>query len=160
MHDEMQDPANPSDEEMRAALEEQIRQLRVDDVILQTVGTLVNLAARRLGLAAEQGEDVSGEVDLAQARTAIDAVRALTPFVASDQAEALRGAMSQLQIAYAREAGGAPPSDAEGAPVGEAPEGTGEAPESEPDDGGARAAAEEAERAKARARIWTPGSSN
>jgi len=156
MHDEMQDPANPSDEEMRAALEEQIRQLRVDDVILQTVGTLVNLAARRLGLAAEQGEDVSGEVDLAQARTAIDAVRALTPFVASDQAEALRGAMSQLQIAYAREAGGAPPSDAEGAPVGEAPEGSGEAP----DDGGARAAAEEAERAKARARIWTPGSSN
>ncbi len=160
MHDEMRNPAPSSEEEMRAALEEQMRQLRVDDVILQTVGTLVNLAARRVGLAAEPGEDLSGERDLGQARTAIDAVRALTPFVASDQAEALRGAMSQLQMAYAREAGPAPPSDAASSPASEAPAETGGQPGAERDDEAAKAAADEAERAKARARIWTPGSSS
>ena len=33
-----------------------MRNIRVEDVILQTVATLVNLAGRRLGLAGEEGE--------------------------------------------------------------------------------------------------------
>ena len=160
MHDEMQDPATPSEEEIRAAMEEQMRHLRVDDVILQTVVTLVNLAGRRLSLGAEPDEDLSGERDLGQARTAIDAVRVLTPFVAdSDQADALREAMSQLQMAYAREAGvaGPPAAAGKGAPAGDSP-GEGGQPATEQDDAAAKAV-DEAERARARAKIWTPGSS-
>ena len=42
----------PSEEELRAALEEQMKKITVEDVLLQTVVTLVNLAGRRLGLAA------------------------------------------------------------------------------------------------------------
>jgi len=160
MHDEMQDPATPSEADMRAAMEEQMRQLHVDDVILQTVVTLVNLAGRRLGLGAEPGEDLAGERDLGQARTAIDSVRALTPFVAdSAQADALREAMSQLQMAYAREAGaGAPPAaEGGGEPAGDSPREGGQ-PATEQDDAAAKAV-DEAERARARAKIWTPGSS-
>jgi hypothetical protein len=146
MHDEMREP---TEEEYRAALEEQMRNLRVDDVILQTVATLVNLGGRRLGLATAPGEDASAERDLDQARTAIEAVRALAPHVPSEQAEALRQAMSQLQLAYAREAGGqAPPTAQQQA----AEPGAASAPPPKPD--------EEAERAKARSKIWTPGGSN
>ena len=36
-------PGQPTEEELRAALEEQMRQLRVEDVLLQTIVTLVNL---------------------------------------------------------------------------------------------------------------------
>ena len=53
MHEEMREP---TEEELRAAFEEQMRQIRVEDVILQTVATLVNLAGRRLGLAGDGGE--------------------------------------------------------------------------------------------------------
>ena len=157
MHDETQDPATPSEEEIRAAMEEQMRHLRVDDVILQTVVTLVNLAGRRLSLGAEPDEDLSGERDLGQARTAIDAVRVLTPFVAdSDQADALREAMSQLQMAYAREAGAGAPPAAEGGGAPAPPEGGQPATQQA---GAAAKADEEMERARARAMIWTPGSS-
>ena len=53
----------PTEEELRAALEEQMRQIRVEDVILQTTATLINLAGRRLGLAGEPEEK-----DIEQAR--------------------------------------------------------------------------------------------
>jgi hypothetical protein len=159
MHDEMQEP---TEEEMRAALEEQMRNLRVDDVILQTVATLVNLGGRRLGLATPPGEDPAADRDLDQARLAIDAVRALAPHVAPEQVEPLRQAMSQLQIAYAREAGGeVPPAAAPGSAAGPgaAPPGAA-SPGATPPGGPPSKADEEAERAKARSRIWTPGSSS
>lgn len=158
MHDEMQDP---TEEEMRAALEEQMRNLRVDDVILQTVATLVNLGGRRLGLAAP-GEDAAAERDLDQARLAIDAVRALAPYVPAEQAEGLRQAMSQLQIAYARAAGGgAPPApgaeDAPGQEPGSVPgSGAGGAEPGSGPAGQPRRGSAEDERAAARSRIWTP----
>ena len=69
----------PSDEELRAALEEEMRRLTPEDVIVQSVVTLVNLAGRKLGLAAQEGEAAK---DLGQARTAIEAVRALKVNVA------------------------------------------------------------------------------
>ncbi|HYZ70685.1 MAG TPA: hypothetical protein VE528_03400, partial [Thermoleophilaceae bacterium] len=97
--------APPSDEEVQAALEEQLRRLSVHDVLLQTVVTLVNLAARRLGLTApaEGAEAEGGGVDLEQARTAIEATRALLPLVPGDLGP-IRDALSQLQVAYARAA--------------------------------------------------------
>ncbi|MDQ3434975.1 MAG: hypothetical protein M3481_09915 [Actinomycetota bacterium] len=148
MHDEMQEP---TEEELRAALEEQMRHIRVEDVILQTVATLVNLGARRLGLATAPGEDLSEERDIEQARLAIEAVRALVPLSPPEQIEPVRQALSQLQMAFAREtqaAGGAQP------PPGSAPPQPGAA-EAAPGQAQGPGAAED-ERAKARSKIWTP----
>jgi hypothetical protein len=91
----------PSEEELRAALEEQLRKITVQDVLLQTVVTLINLAGRRLGLA---GEDDSK--DLEQAKLAIDSARVLLPFLPKEQSEPIRDALSQIQMAFAREAQG------------------------------------------------------
>jgi hypothetical protein len=155
-----QDPAaagrQPTEEELRAAMEEQMRRIRVQDVVLQTVATLVNLGGRRLGLAPEAAD----ERDLQQAHLAIEATRALLPLLGPEEARAVREALSQLQVAYAREAGG---QSAEA----EAPPGAGESPADAAPAQGAEGSAQggerpqqssrdEAERAKARSRIWTP----
>ncbi len=144
MNDELREP---TEDELRAAFEEQLRQVSVEDVLLQTVATLVNLAARRLGLIPEAGEDPAEGRDLAQAKLAIDGARALAPLCPDDHQDSIRDALSGLQLAYAREAGatagpGAGPADE---PVAPAP-----APAPPP------AEKAEAERAKARSKIWTP----
>jgi hypothetical protein len=108
MSDEPQEPqqpqqgegqeGQPSEEELRAALEEQMRRITVQDVLLQTVVTLINLSGRRL--------TVEDEKDLEQARLGIEAVRALLPLCPEDQVEPVREALSQLQMIFAREAQG------------------------------------------------------
>jgi hypothetical protein len=135
----------PTEEELRAAFEEQMRQIRVEDVLLQTTVTLVNLAARKLGLGAAPGEDVSAERDLDQARLAIDGARALLPLCPPEQAEPIRQALSQLQMAFAQESGGAvaAPGGADPGQPGPAEHASGQSPE-------------DAERAKARSKLWTP----
>lgn len=108
----------PTEEELRA-YGEQLRQIRVEDVIAGTLGPLLNVGTLRAGLV--PGHE--GELDLDQLRKAIDASRALMPFVEADlgpQLQAVRGAISNLQIAYAKlteAAGGAP----QGAPAGAEP---------------------------------------
>jgi hypothetical protein len=138
----------PSEEELQAALEEQMRNIRVEDVVVQTTVTLVNLGARRLGLAAAPGEDAAAERDLGQAQIAIEAVRALLPLLPAEVGDQIAPALSQLQMAFAREAQGA--GEGAGAPTPPEP---GE-PAGDPAAGGAADA--DAERAKARAKIWTP----
>jgi hypothetical protein len=101
----------PSEEELRARLEQELRKLRVQDVLLQSVVSLINLTSRRIAK-----ED---ERDLDQARIGIDAARALSDFLDPDAAGQVRNALSELQVAYAREAGGGPPPEAK-------PEGPGE----------------------------------
>ena len=91
----------PSDEELRAAFEEQLRRIRVEDVLVQTVVTLVNLAGRRMGLPGPEGER-DETPDLAQARLAIEAARALMPHLPAEPQSALRDALSQIQLAYAK----------------------------------------------------------
>jgi len=149
----------PSEEELQAALEEQMRRLTVPDVLVQTVVTLVNLGARKLGLTGEPGAagddpGAGGERDLDQVRLAIDGTRAILPLLPGDLGP-IREALSQLQMVYAREAG-----TGAGAPeAGEAPA-SGGAP---PPAGAPRqpppppAPAEDPARAAARSRIWTPG---
>jgi hypothetical protein len=114
----------PSEEELRARLEEELRRITVRDVLLQTVVSLINLGGQRLGL----GEG-GGEVrDLDQVRLAIEGVRALLPLIElenPEQVRPVRDALSQLQMVYAREAGG-------GAAPGEGEPGGG----SEPGGGG------------------------
>jgi hypothetical protein len=139
----------PSEEEMRAALEEQMRRITVQDVLIQTVVTLINLGGRRLGLAGPPEE--AGEKDLEQARLAIEGARALVPLLPQEaDLGPVRDALSQLQMAYAQlaRAGSGP----------EQPGGEGE-PAAEPQKPASEAAPEapdEAERAKARSKIWTP----
>jgi hypothetical protein len=138
MTDEPQGAAGqPSEEELRAALEEQMKRITVKDVLLQTVITLINVSARKLGLA---GDDA--EKDLAQAKQGIDGVRSLLPLLPDEEQAAVKEPLSQLQMAFAREAGGPQAT-------GDRPQGEGPTPDNRhptPDD----------ERAKARSKIWTP----
>jgi hypothetical protein len=128
----------PTEEEIRAALEEEMRRVTVDQVLLQTIVSLINLAGRRLGLA--PGSE--GDKDLGQVRTAIDAVRALLPVleekVDEQDAGSIRNALSQLQMAYAQEAGGGAPSEPP-APGDEPPKPEGQGPP------------------KSSGRLWVPG---
>jgi hypothetical protein len=98
----------PSEEEIKA-LEAELEKLTVDDVLLQTVVTLLNLGARKAGLAE------GSQADLPQVKQAIDAARALLPLVEPDHAEQLgpvRDALSRLQMAYVQKSGGeVPPSE-------------------------------------------------
>ena len=81
-------PREPTEEEIRAAYEAELKRLRVEDVLLQTVVSLINLAGRKAGLA----PGTEDERDLDQLRMAIDAAQ-------------IRDALSQLQMAYAQSAG-------------------------------------------------------
>lgn len=108
----------PSEQELRAAYEQQIKELRVEDIVVQTLVSLVNLAGRKAGLA----EGTEDERDPAQLQMAIDAALSLLPLVepqlGPDGAQ-IRQAISQLQMAYAQLVGGQPagqPGPAAGAP--------------------------------------------
>jgi hypothetical protein len=98
-----------SEEEVRARLEEEVRKLRVQDVLLQSVASLINLSARRIAK-----ED---ERDLEQARLGIDAVRAVVDLLDPEPRSQIQNAVSELQMLYAKHAGeGAPPSGAKEEP--------------------------------------------
>jgi hypothetical protein len=136
-------PREPSEEEVRAALEAEMKRIKVDDIVLQTVVSLINLGGRRAGLAPGTEE----ERDLDQVHTAIEAVRALLPLLERDPEVAkelgpIRDAVSQLQMAYTQLSGGGEP--AEPAKPGEEPK-AGEEPK--PDTGPAQSSG----------RLWTPG---
>jgi hypothetical protein len=146
----------PSEEELRARLEEELRRITVDDVLFQTVVTLVNLGGQRLGIA----EGTSEVRDLAQSRTAIEAVRALLPLLEQQEGVAehvrpIRDALSQLQMAYVREA------DAESRAEAEAPAG-GEAPSQTPagDPAAKQGESPGASKAHGAGRLWVPPGSS
>jgi hypothetical protein len=143
----------PSEEEMRAALEEQMRRITVQDVLIQTVVTLINLGGRRLGLAGPPEQ--AGDKDLEQARLAIEGARALVPLLPQEaDLGPVRDALSQLQMAYVQlassssEGGPEPETAASEEEGGQEQPATSEEPPPSP--------ADEAERAKARSKIWTP----
>ena len=123
--------AQPSEEELRARLEEELRKLRVQDVLLQSVVSVINLTSRRIAKEDEQ--------DLEQARIGIDALRALVELLDDEPAQQVRNAISDLQMHYAKAAGGGAPE-----PGGEEPSQT--APEQEqPSQAGPNASG-----------LWTP----
>jgi hypothetical protein len=94
-----------TEEEARARIEESLRRVRVQDVLLESVVTLINLTARRIAK-----ED---ERDLDQARVGIEAVRALSGLLEPDAQTQVRTALSEIQMLYARQAGGQPSEGAE-----------------------------------------------
>jgi hypothetical protein len=123
MSDDQQQP-EMTEEELRAAyeaqLEEQLKTLRVEDVVVQTIITLVNLGGRRAGLA----PGTESERDPEQLRLAIEGARALLGLIEAElgpDGAAIRDALSQLQLAYAQLAGNASPSDSGGPAASQAP---------------------------------------
>jgi hypothetical protein len=95
-----------SEEELRA-IEAEMEKLTVDDVLLQTLVTMVNLGARKLGLAAPPG-DQEPKRDLEQTKQAIDAARALVPLLEPRHGQELapvKDALSRLQMAYVQLSG-------------------------------------------------------
>src|SRR2546423_1167487 len=108
----------PTEEELRAAYEAQVKRVRVEHVVLENVVTLANLGMRKTGLAS----GTEDERDPEQVRLAIDSIRALLPMVeqtAPQQLAPIRDALSQLQMAYVRIGGAA----AGGGTAGDAGEG-------------------------------------
>jgi hypothetical protein len=107
----------PSEDELRAAYEAELKRVRVEHILLEHVVTMINLGMRRTGLAPGTEE----ERDPDQVRLAIEAVRALLPLmeqIAPGQAGQIRSALSQLQLGFVR-IGGAPAPEGEGAAQGE-----------------------------------------
>jgi hypothetical protein len=133
-----QEPRQPTDEELAAAYEAQLKQIRVEDVLIQTLVSLLNLGGRKAGLGVG-GVPNEDERDPEQVRQAIEGVRALLPVVEpllGSDAGQIREALSQLQLAYTKIAGEAEPA-APGQPSA-----------SEPDDAGP---------AQSSGRLWVPG---
>jgi hypothetical protein len=131
----------PTEEELQAAWEEQLKNITVTDILVQTAVSLVNLAGRRLGL----GPEGEAERDLPEVRDGIDAIRALVPVLERGDVgptlKPLRDALAQLQLEYARLAPKG--SGADGAGAG----GAGAPPSSQTPPAGPDPAS----------RLWVPG---
>ncbi len=103
----------PTEEELRAEYEAQIKQVKVEHVLLEHVVTLANLGLRRTGLA----PGTEDERDPEQVRMAIEAIRTLMPLLEEsmpEQAAQIKDALSQLQFAFVK-IGGAEAAAAAGA---------------------------------------------
>ncbi|MBM3667027.1 MAG: hypothetical protein FJW90_06015 [Actinobacteria bacterium] len=87
-----------SEEQLREQLEQQVRELRIDDLVLQSAISILNLSARRIAK-----ED---ERDLDQARIGIEAAGALVEHVPEQAQAQLRQAVSELQLLWAKHARG------------------------------------------------------
>jgi hypothetical protein len=154
----------PTEDELRAAYEAQIKQIRVEHVVLENVVTLANLGMRRTGLA----PGTEDERDPDQVRLAIESIRAQLPLVeqvAPEQAGPIRDALSQLQLAFVR-IGGEPAAvgDSEQAAPGggeQAGPGTGDqgGPPPPPEAGDSTPTAKPGESGPAQrsGRLWVPG---
>ena len=113
----------------------------VVDVLLQTAVSLVNLGMRRAGLT----PGTEDERDLGQVQAAIDGVQALIPILerrGREEVRPIRDALAQLQLVYARQAGGA-----EGEPTAQPPGREGAQPPGKQGPGPAQGSG----------RLWVPG---
>ena len=94
-----------NEEEVARELAEQLRRLRIEDVLIQTLITISSIGYRRLGLT----EDTLDERDLQQTKLAIDTMAALTPVLESVVPEELirdfNQSVASMQLAYAKAAG-------------------------------------------------------
>jgi len=86
----------PSDEELMRQLEEELKKLKVTDLLVQTLYTVSSLGYRKLS---------EEDRDLDQARLAIEALRALLPVlegaVGEDVVRDFKQVTANLQLAYA-----------------------------------------------------------
>jgi hypothetical protein len=98
------DPQQPTEEQLLDAL----RQIKTEDVVVQTVATLVNLAGQKLS--------VEGAKDPAEAKRAIDAARHMLSLVPEEAQSAVQNALDQIQMLYVRETSGEPSKEDEPPP--------------------------------------------
>jgi hypothetical protein len=134
-----------SEEELRQ-LEAEMERITVDDVLIQTTVTLLNLAARKAGLGAPPEQ--SPTADWEQVRQAIEGARALLPLLESRHTEQLgpvRDTLARLQMVYAQRASG-----------GAAPEGGPQEPGA-PKEPGEPQEPEGPGPAQSSGRLWVPG---
>jgi predicted nucleic acid-binding protein len=96
----------PNDEQLIEQLEQELKKLKVADLLVQTLYTVSSLAYRKLS---------DEDRDLDQARLAIEALRALVPVlegtVGDDVLRDFKQVTSNLQLAYADAAKGKTESD-------------------------------------------------
>ena len=92
----MSEPPEPNDEQLIKQLEEELKKLKVADLLVQTLYTVSSLAYRKLS---------EEDRDLDQAKLAIEALRALLPVLEGSVPDELvrdfKQVTSNLQLAYA-----------------------------------------------------------
>jgi hypothetical protein len=81
----------PTEEQLLEAL----RQIKTEDVVVQTVATLVNLAGQKLS--------VEGAKDPGEAKKAIDAARHMLSLVPEEAKAPIQNALDQIQMLYVKE---------------------------------------------------------
>jgi hypothetical protein len=121
--------------EQMAQLEAELERIHVDDVILQTIVSLINLGARKGAVGAPPEAGVTADKE--QLRIAIDAAKALVAQLEprhGDKLAPFKDALSQLQMAYVQDSGQAAPGEPAAAPE----------PEGEP-------------KPQSSGRLWVPG---
>jgi hypothetical protein len=88
--------SKPSDEELLQKLEEELKKLKVSDLLVQTLYTVSSLGYRKLS---------EEDRDLAQVQLSIEALRALLPVlegsVGEDVVRDFKQVTANLQLAYA-----------------------------------------------------------
>jgi hypothetical protein len=103
------DAQPPSDEEVLRKVEEQLRDLKVSDLLVQTVYTISSLGWHKLS---------SSDRDLEQAKLSIEALRALLPVLAQSMPAEVKRDLEQMvanmQLAYASAVAEAKPGATEG----------------------------------------------
>ena len=87
----MSTPQQPSEQEMLEAL----RQVKVEDVVVQTVATLVNLAGQKLTIPEAK--------DPVEAKKAIDAARSMLELCPEDAVAPIKNALAEVQMLYVKE---------------------------------------------------------
>ena len=87
----MNEPQQPTEEQLLDAL----KQIKTEDVVVQTVATLVNLAGQKLS--------VEGAKDPAEAQKAIDAARHMLPLVPDEAKPPIQNALDQIQMLFVKE---------------------------------------------------------
>jgi len=92
-------------EQLARELADELRRLRIEDVLIQTLITISSIGYRRLGLT----EDTKDDRDLGQARLAIETMTALTPVlddvVPAELIRDFQQSVASLQLAYAQASG-------------------------------------------------------
>jgi hypothetical protein len=93
-----------SEEQVARRLAEELRNLKVEDVVVSVLIQISAIGYRRLGLT----EDTKDDRDIAQAKLAIDTMKALTPVleqvVPADLVRDFNSSVANLQLAYAKAA--------------------------------------------------------
>jgi hypothetical protein len=85
-------------------LAEELKKLRVEDVLVNTLIQVSSIGYRRLGLT----EETRGDRDLEQSRLAVETMRALVPvlegFLPKELVSGFEEQIASLQLAYAKAA--------------------------------------------------------